>query len=337
MKIKCPVCHHELSDESKYCKYCGNALNNIPTEDMSAKKCKVCGAILKPEDMYCTHCGSRISSAESTAVSIKTKPKHTIGRFILTSLAVISILFLCFSAFLFLHFGDYLRDLLPGFSSSDESEYSEGTDSSKEETGILSSNSQIEVEAPDNDSTTINPQANNEIEVVNNQSTNEPVVNNDDVTADEVEAATPSAADMGMKIPSDALVLNGHSYYLYDNDCKDWDAVLDFCESKGGYPAVINDSEENESLYEYMLSMGRKATLIGYTDRDTEGIWRWVDGKYSDFTDWGTNNEGELEPNSDSSDEDYAQFDINMLDGHWNYCAFAWDTASFICEWDSIN
>jgi hypothetical protein len=42
-------------------------------------------------------------------------------------------------------------------------------------------------------------------------------VNTDDVTTDKVEATVPSAADMGMKIPSDALVLNGHSYYLYDN------------------------------------------------------------------------------------------------------------------------
>ena len=83
--------------------------------------------------------------------------------------------------------------------------------------------------------------------------------------------------------------------------------------------------------------MGRKAAFICYTDRDTEGIWKWTEGKDSDFTDWGTNNEGEIEPNSDTMDEDYAQYDINMHDGHWNDCAFRWDTNSFICEWDGIN
>lgn len=154
---------------------------------------------------------------------------------------------------------------------------------------------------------------------------------------DQADATFLSAADLGMEIPSDAMIFKGHSYYLYDNDCKNWDDVLGFCKSKGGYPTVINDSEENEVLFEYMRSMRCKATLIGYTDRDTEGIWRWVDGKESDFTDWGTNDEGDLEPNSDSADEDYAQLDVNMFYGHWNDCAFAWDTASFICEWDATN
>lgn len=150
------------------------------------------------------------------------------------------------------------------------------------------------------------------------------------------ESTNTSAAQSKMSIPSDAIKYGGHSYYLYDNDCKNWDEVLAFCEGKGGYPAVINDSEENETLYKYMLSMGRKATLIGYTDRETEGVWKWVEGKNSTFTDWGTNNEGELEPNSDSQDEDYAQLDVNMNNGHWNDCAFGWDTQAFLCEWDGI-
>jgi hypothetical protein len=83
-----------------------------------------------------------------------------------------------------------------------------------------------------------------------------------------------SAKELGMSIPSHALTNNGHSYYLYDNDCENWDEILAFCENKGGYPAVINDSEENEPLYEYMISMGRKAAFIGYTDRDTEEKYR---------------------------------------------------------------
>ena len=150
------------------------------------------------------------------------------------------------------------------------------------------------------------------------------------------ERANTSTSESEMVIPSDAITYGGHSYYLYDNDCKNWDDVLSFCEDKGGYPAVINDSEENEMLYEYMLSMGRKAALIGYSDRETEGLWKWVEGKNSTFTDWGTNNEGELEPNSDSQNEDYAQLDINMNNGHWNDCAFGWDTKAFFCEWDGI-
>lgn len=150
------------------------------------------------------------------------------------------------------------------------------------------------------------------------------------------ENTNTSTAESKMDIPSDAITYGGHSYYLYDNDCKNWDDVLSFCEGKGGYPAVINDSGENEKLYEYMLFMGRKAALIGFTDRDTEGLWKWVEGKNSTFTDWGTNNEGELEPNSDSKNEDYAQLDLNMNNGYWNDCAFGHDTQAFFCEWDGI-
>lgn len=144
----------------------------------------------------------------------------------------------------------------------------------------------------------------------------------------------PETVSAEMDIPADAIVHNGHSYYLYDNDCKSWDEVLKFCDLKGGYPVVINDSVENEVMYQYMLDMGREATLIGYTDRDTEGIWKWVEGDDSDFTDWGTNDAGVLEPNSDSPYEDYAQLDIEMHDGYWNDCAFAFETVSFICEWN---
>ena len=146
-----------------------------------------------------------------------------------------------------------------------------------------------------------------------------------------------SAGDsLGMKIPSDAIVIGDHSYYLYDNSCSDWDEVLDFCHSKGGYPVVINNSNENELLYRYMLDMGREATLIGFTDHETEGRWKWADEKISTFTDWGENDEGEKEPNASTDDEDYAQLDIHMLNGHWNDCAFGWDTTSFICEWDGV-
>ena len=100
---------------------------------------------------------------------------------------------------------------------------------------------------------------------------------------------------------------------------------------------MVNTSAENEFLYDYMINMGRIATFIGYTDRETEGVWKWVDGKKSNFSDWGFNDEGDAEPNADTDQEDYAQMDINMHNGHWNDCAFGWDTVSFFCEWDAIN
>lgn len=313
MNRKCPVCGQETNSGSMHCQYCGSPFTNEQTEFSSSQKCKVCGSSIKPGDVFCNHCGTRVGLTKSSPASISQEPHKKTNPVILKTMIVVGILLLCFLAFRSLHIGERSNAPLPEGSLSSGSNYSDGNDSDPEE---------------DNQDT-ISTNSQNEDDSETSQDTNN--------LEDEMGTSLPSAADLGMKIPSDALIIKGHSYYLYDNDCKDWDDVLNFCESKGGYPVVINDSEENELLFEYMRSMNRNASLIGYTDRDTEGIWRWPDGKDSDFTDWGTNNEGELEPNSDSPDEDYAQLDINMHDGHWNDCAFAWDTASFICEWDSTN
>ena len=143
-------------------------------------------------------------------------------------------------------------------------------------------------------------------------------------------------ADPDMDIPEDALFIDGHSYYVFDADCADWGEVLTYCHERGGYPAVIDSYEENEELYRYMLSLDRTAVLFGYTDRRKEGAWEWEDGRISYFTDWGENDEGEIEPNAATVEEDFAQLDVHMMNGHWNDCAFGHDTRAFLCEWDGF-
>ena len=153
----------------------------------------------------------------------------------------------------------------------------------------------------------------------------------------ETVSVVPSARDLGMDVPADALVYNGHSYYLFDNSRVTWEDVVAYCHSRGGYPTVIESREENDLLFAYMLDMGYECSFIGYTDHETEGHWKWVDGKTSDFTDWGVNREGDHEPNSDTDKEDFCQLDLSMVTGTWNDCDFGWDTVSFICEWDAVN
>ena len=136
-------------------------------------------------------------------------------------------------------------------------------------------------------------------------------------------------------IPAEAVVYNGHSYYIFDNGMTSWAEAQQYCMSRGGDMAVINDAEENEFLYRYMRSLGYKYVFFGYTDKENEGDWDWVTSDTSDFEDWGMNDEGEREPNNDHPYEDYAEFSTEMRDGYWNDCRFGQDTSAYICEWNT--
>ena len=56
----------------------------------------------------------------------------------------------------------------------------------------------------------------------------------------------------------------------------------------------------------------------------------------SEYLNWGTNDEGEKEPNEAIESENYAQLDANMVTGKWNDCSFDQDTTAYICEWDYV-
>ena len=136
-----------------------------------------------------------------------------------------------------------------------------------------------------------------------------------------------------MDIPSGALSYNGHSYYIFDTGINDWSAAQQYCKSRGGDLAVINDEDENDALFWYMVEQGYDYAFFGYSDLGTEGTWSWVSGQKSDFEDWGQNANGDWQPNGDSPAEDYAQLNTEMEYGTWNDSIFGYNTNAFICEW----
>lgn len=142
-----------------------------------------------------------------------------------------------------------------------------------------------------------------------------------------------------VSIPNEAVVYDGHSYYIFDNK-NSWEQAREYCKSRGGYLAVINNRGEDDFLYEYMLDSGLYQVFFGFSDAVTENDWKWVSeglkSGRSDYLNWGTNDEGEKEPNKDSNYENYAQLDTNMITGRWNDCMFGQDTTSYICEWDYV-
>ena len=125
------------------------------------------------------------------------------------------------------------------------------------------------------------------------------------------------------------LNMNGHSYACYYG-CDTWEEASEFCKSLGGYLAVIDSLEENDALYAFATSQGYDNTYIGYFDSVTEGVWEWVNGEPSVYTNW---NAGE--PNAFTDSENYAVF---SADGTWNDGDFTPRIENglvcFICEWD---
>ena len=146
-------------------------------------------------------------------------------------------------------------------------------------------------------------------------------------------------------IPENALSYNGHHYYIYNDVKSNWETAASNCRDRGGYMAVINDEEENETIYKYMTAMGYDQAFFGLIYSNTNDDWVYLNGGTSDYRDWGYNSEGVAEPNNAEGWEYHIEFDVNMNDGHWNDAKFGTKTYTpdgdayknlyaYICEWD---
>ena len=146
-------------------------------------------------------------------------------------------------------------------------------------------------------------------------------------------------------IPENALSYNGHHYYIYNDVKSNWETAASNCRDRGGYMAVVNDEEENETLYKYMTAMGYDQAFFGLIYSNTNDDWVYLNGGTSDYRDWGYNSEGVAEPNNAEGWEYHVEFDVNMNDGHWNDAKFGTKTYTpdgdayknlyaYICEWD---
>jgi len=121
---------------------------------------------------------------------------------------------------------------------------------------------------------------------------------------------------------------NGHSYYVYSDIADNWEEAKRFCEDRGGYLAVINDSNENTAVFNIMKSFGYENAYFGFSDSESEGNWKWVNNVASSYVNW-----DEGEPNG-GLEENYAMFYSYSQDQTWNDGGDFDGTNTFICEWD---
>ena len=153
-----------------------------------------------------------------------------------------------------------------------------------------------------------------------------------------------SGQNKNYEIPDDALSYNGHHYYIY-SDMPTFDEAAEMCKELGGYLAVVDDADENEAIFNYMVKMGYDEAFFGLIFDQEKEEWVYVTGEKPEFLDWGVNSAGVAEPNNSGGVEFQTEFDVHMHDGHWNDAAFGAqvltpngakykDQYTYICEWD---
>lgn len=126
---------------------------------------------------------------------------------------------------------------------------------------------------------------------------------------------------------------NGNTY-MYVDYADSWNSAKEWCERRGGHLATITSEEENSFLYNLLQSINVQNAYFGFTDEETEGVWKWVTGEESDYTNW-----SDGEPNNDWLSENYATFFYSCPNGTWNdgdFGNFTEGGSAFICEWDEI-
>lgn len=153
-----------------------------------------------------------------------------------------------------------------------------------------------------------------------------------------VEEESTSASE---GIPSDALLWNGHHYYFFDLYLT-WDEAEAYCESLGGHLVTITSQEEQEAVFNYLVSaVGDESNvLIGLSDADNEGDWStWVTGEPVTYTNWGRgepDNWGGVQHYGLMTlgyvGSDYASFSLSP--GQWDDNYTSDTTERFLCEWD---
>ncbi|XP_068603331.1 CD209 antigen-like protein C [Brachionichthys hirsutus] len=95
--------------------------------------------------------------------------------------------------------------------------------------------------------------------------------------APELLKPTAKATPAPIVCPANWYLLNNSCYFI-SGVARDWPESKSYCESKGGYLAIIHTAEEQTFLWD-LLPRGHWNTFwFGITDEHTEDRWKWVDG-----------------------------------------------------------
>ncbi|KAG7240322.1 hypothetical protein INR49_027022 [Caranx melampygus] len=112
--------------------------------------------------------------------------------------------------------------------------------------------------------------------------------------------------------------LDSGSCYLFSTESGSWDKGREDCRGRGADLVVIDSAKETS-----LLGFTSDAVWIGLTDKEKEGVWKWVDGTPLTLTYWADN-----EPNNAGGVENCAYV---RSDGkrYWNDASYYNSAADF--------
>ncbi len=110
-----------------------------------------------------------------------------------------------------------------------------------------------------------------------------------------------------------------------------WSRARSECARRGGRLAVLETAEKNLAAGQLVRPFLEGAFYIGISDRDEEGVWRWIDGNLLAYDPWAGG-----EPNNAGNGEDCVHSNWSGTDGAWNdiRCGAG---QPFLCEFPPEN
>jgi hypothetical protein len=122
---------------------------------------------------------------------------------------------------------------------------------------------------------------------------------------------------------SPILEFGGHSYEFVGEEVE-WETAEAAAVKKGGHLAIVNSPEENAFIASHIPN-GFNWLWLGGTDRQQEGVWKWVDGTLmsSGYQNWGPNS-----PDNGAPD-DGQDFLIMRLDDPRFSAGGKWDDTDY--------
>ena len=102
----------------------------------------------------------------------------------------------------------------------------------------------------------------------------------------------------------------------------------------GGNLVTINDKEENDWIFKNFeqISTGSSeglGVMIGITDGEEEGTWKWISGEEVTYSNWGTN-----QPDNSRGLENHSV--IGWDRGTWNDIQEDWNNLQTITKWGEV-
>ncbi len=144
-----------------------------------------------------------------------------------------------------------------------------------------------------------------------------------------------NGASINVPANADLRYFNGHTYLVVYEPATPEEAER-FCAAFGGHLATVTSEEENNFLKTLFEEKREVAYILGGTDRNTEGVWEWMNGEPWSFSYW----DSPTEPNNGlGAGENYlcagARVNWKWVDFFGKYDGYS-SKFPYVCEWESV-